>query len=313
MLEAELAAGGVDIMALFLANGMGNLILGEDAGEGLLTRDIGALPIESMDGIVGDEVNMGVQVAGDGGEVAGLIEGIVHILNEDKLEGGHTAGGGAKVLNSGEELFEGVFAVDRHDLLADLVGGSMEADGEPRLDRFAGELLDLGHEPGSGNRDAASAEVEAPIGIEDGEGASEGTVIGERFAHSHEDDIIEGDTVGGRGFGAFLLKVGDMEELRDNLGGGEIAFKAGEPGGAEFAAIGATHLGGDAESATGLGDPDALLRVADENGFDESVILALEEEFFGDVVGLFDEDDGIGKDLKMFGKLSAELGGEVGH
>lgn len=62
-----------------------------------------------------------------------------------------------------------------------------------------------------------------------------------------------------------------------------------------------------------MGDSDALLRVADEDGFDEPLILALEEELFGDVVGLFHEDDGIGKDLKMFGKFGAEVGGEVGH
>lgn len=242
VLESELTAGGVDIVALFLADGMGDLILGEDLSESLLARDIGALPIEPVDGIVGDEVDMGMEVSGDGGEVAGLVEGIIDIPDEDKLEGGHPPGGGAKVLNGGDELFEGIFAIDRHNLLADLVGGSMEADGEPRLDRFASELLNLGDEAGSGNGDAASAEVESPIGIEDGEGATKGAIIGERFAHSHEDDIIEGDAVGGSGFGAVILEACDMEELGDNLGGGEIAFKAGEPGGAEFAAIGAAHL-----------------------------------------------------------------------
>ena len=63
-------------------------------------------------------------------ESISLCDGIVDFLNEDKLQSDHMPVFFCKELCRWNKLFEGVALVDRHYLRSDLVGCSMETEGE---------------------------------------------------------------------------------------------------------------------------------------------------------------------------------------
>src|SRR5258708_40183224 len=89
-----------------------------------------------------------------------------------------------------QQFLERPFLVDGHDLLAHLVGRAVQADGETDAQRLVGELLDLRHQAGGGEGDAACAEAEAPRGVEDGERADDGVVIVQRLAPAPDDQVV---------------------------------------------------------------------------------------------------------------------------
>ncbi len=312
-LEAELAAGGVDVVAFFAADRDGDVPVAEDGEEFVLAENARAFPGEAFDGVVGDEVDVGVEVGGDFGEGFGLFERVVDVLDQDELEGEHAAVALGEEFDGGEKFFERPAFVDRHDLLADFVGGAVEADGEAELDVFLGEAFDGGNYAGGGDGDAAGAEMERPFGVYDFEGGEEVVVIGQRFAHAHDDDVVEGGNFGAGARGAGVFEEADLEELGNDFAGGEIAFPSIESGGAEFAAERATDLGGDADGFAGLLDADAFLGDADNDGFDEGAVAELEEEFVGDVAGFLGEEVAGGLDVVVVVEPGAEGFGEVGH
>jgi hypothetical protein len=49
-------------------------------GEPLLAGDAGSLPRQALDAVVGDEIDVRVEVAGDVAQVLGLLEGVVDLL-----------------------------------------------------------------------------------------------------------------------------------------------------------------------------------------------------------------------------------------
>ena len=81
--------------------------------------------------------------------------------------------------------------------------------------------------------DLARTDAHAPRRVDGANGTHHGGGVGERLAHTHEDDV--GDAPG-----AWLLR--QAPDLFHNVPGGEIAFHAFQPGRAEFAAHWATHL-----------------------------------------------------------------------
>ena len=72
LFEAELAAGGVDVVAFFEAEGGRDVGVAEDGVEGLAVVLGGAAPGEALDGVVGDEVDLGVDGGGALGELGAL-------------------------------------------------------------------------------------------------------------------------------------------------------------------------------------------------------------------------------------------------
>ena len=177
-------------------------------------------------------------------------------------------------------------------LLADLIGGAVEGDGETDLLRVFGELADLGDQTGGGDGQVACADVGAPRRGDDGDRGEQCFEIGERFAHAHEDDVV--DALAGDGGGG--------EDLGGDFAGVEVAGEAGEPGGAEFAAVGAADLGGDAEgAAVGGGAVEGGAR-RDQDGFDEAAIVEPEQELARGVLGALG--------LDVLERVEPEAGGE---
>ena len=160
LFEAELAAGGIHIMAFFDAEGGGDSGFFQEVLKGAAVGEGGAFPLESLDGIVGDEVDFCADGAGVAGEDFCLGEGVVDSLDEDVFEGEFLFFGGVPVGEGVHELGNGVFFIHRHDLGANFVGGSVEGDGEADLLGVTGEFTDLEGEAGGGDGEVAGAEVE---------------------------------------------------------------------------------------------------------------------------------------------------------
>ena len=106
-----------------------------------------------------------------------------------------------------------------------------------------GKLTDLGHEPGGGDGEMAGPDTQPPWRGDQLEGLQQITEIRKRFAHSHENDVVD------------LLPTEVLSE--ENLSGDfirdEIAREAVQARGAEPAAEGTTYLRRNAQgTAVGL-------------------------------------------------------------
>ena len=127
-------------MALLAAHGGGDLGGREHCRKAVDGEVAGPLPGEALDGVVGDEIDLGVEPPRVLGEDGGLLERVVDALDEDVFEGHHLALL-RLVLGAGVEQFgERIFAIHRHDLLAHVVGRAVERDRQPDLQRLLGQL-----------------------------------------------------------------------------------------------------------------------------------------------------------------------------
>ena len=135
----------------------------------------------------------------------------------------------------------------------------------------------------------------------------------QRLAHAHDDEVVERHQFGAGARRAAVLLGADLDELVDDLAGGEVALQPLEAGGAELAAHGAADLGGDADGLARILLTDAELRGADDDGLDEGLVAEFEEQLVGHVVGLLVEHECRGHELERLGEPGAEGLAEVEH
>ena len=131
------------------------------------------------------------------------------------------------------------FAGDGHDLLAHLVVGGVEGDGELGADGLFGEAQDAGHDAGGGDGHARFGD--ADFVDEQADGVHEGVVVEEGLAHAHEDEV---DAVAAD---LDVVALEDGDDLSGDFAGGEVADDAELGGEAELAVDGAADLAGDAD------------------------------------------------------------------
>ena len=113
------------------------------------------------------------------------------------------------------------------------------------LGRLKSELLDAGHDAGSGDGHALRAE--ADLFDQQADGGHEVVVVQERLAHAHEHQV---DALAAH-FDAVALEYGD--HLAGDLARGQVALETELGGQAELAVDGAAHLAGDADRRAGPG------------------------------------------------------------
>jgi len=189
----------------------------------------------------------------------------------------------------------------------------VQRDRQPDADGLLGQLEDVRHEAARGNGDAARAEAQSPVGVDDGERLDERVVVGQRFAHAHDDDVIERRHLGLGARRERILAVAHVQELGDDLAGGEVAFESGQSARAEHAAHRAADLRGDADGLAGVIDAHALLRCADDHRFDEGAVAQFEEELVGDVLRLFVEQERGGHEVEGLVEPEAQRLRQVAH
>jgi hypothetical protein len=191
-------------------------------------------------------------------------------------------------LAAGTSSSNGELAVDRHDLVADLVGRAVQADGQAEAQFLVGQLEDLGHDPGGGDGDPAGPEAEAPGGVHGPQGRQQVIIVGQGLAHAHDDDIIEGSQpLGGPDGIGLILDPADLDQLGHDFTHGKVPFPSFQTGSAEFTAVGAPHLGGNADGPTGLLLPHPLHRGADDDRLDQGAVPETLEYLLGDIRGGF--------------------------
>ena len=122
------------------------------------------------------------------------------------------------------------------------------------------------------------ADADAPRRVEDVERAHQVRVVGQRLAHAHEDEIVD----------ARLRRALGLDDLRDDLAGGEVALPALQTAGAEFAPVGAADLGGEAEGEAVGALAEEIERGGDEDALDVVAGAEFPEEFSRCVGGALD-------------------------
>ena len=177
-LQSELAASGVDIMAFFAADGCANSGGEEGSAEEVDGVFGGSFVGESFDFVVGDEVDLGVESFGVLGEEAGLFGAIVDACEEDVFEEDQFFTSSDKGIAGSEEAFHGVAFIDGHDLIADLIAGGVEGEGEAERKGVVSEFFDLGGEAAGGDGDMAGTHTDVGGGDEEIEGSEEIREIG---------------------------------------------------------------------------------------------------------------------------------------
>ena len=149
----------------------------------------------------------------------------------------------------------------------------------------------------------ARAYFQPAVGGDDFQGVLQVVEVGERFPHAHEDEVV--DPFSGDGF--------RREDLPDDFPGREVAFEAQQAGGAEFAAEGAAHLGGNAE-----GDAVRLFPVfrsggGNDDGFHQTAVFHSGQEFPCGVRRAVDFHDFRCVETEVFRQQVSERRGKVGH
>jgi hypothetical protein len=253
---------------------------------------------------------VGTQTPGDGRQPVGLPGIVVHITDEAPLDADPPAGPVPVAADRVLELGDRVGPVDRDELVAQLVGGGVEADRQRDREPDVGEPVDARHEPDRRDRDAPGREPEALRVVEPAHRRQGRRQVGQRLPHAHEDDV--GHVVGrvGRqlvgGDAAAAQRRVAHHHLADHLAGGQLATEARLPGGAERAAHRATGLGRDAHR----GPP----RVQHQDGLDGLAVGVAQQQLVGvPVVG-----DPVGDELgpgrrEPSGELRPQIRRQVGH
>ena len=251
----ELTAGRVDVVTAGAADGGKHTALDELVAERSDHRHRRATEMRARERVEGDEVELRGLAAQQLRERASLRTLIVHAIEHHILEGDAASVLFIDVVPAGlEQLGDRVLAVDRHELVAQRVIRRMQGHRE-RAVGFLRELVDLRHEAGGRERDAATRDVEAKIIEHDAHCGHDITEVGERLAHAHQHDI--GHRPQPAGLEAEFA-VGEPD-LADDLGGGEVAVETLLRRRAERAVERAADLRGHAErAAVGLGDVDHL-------------------------------------------------------
>ena len=160
------------------------------------------------------------------------------------------------------------------------------------MHRLVSELPDARREANGGNGNFARADSERPRRVENSQRAKDVFVVGQRFAHAHENQIAD----------AFAGNFLNLQNLIHNFGSSQVPADAIESAGAKPTAVGAADLRGNADGVpvtlageTGCG--------RDENGFNQRVIPEFKQKFFGGVGGVAGVNRLHGVQLEVGGKF----------
>ena len=102
-----------------------------------------------------DEVDVGGQRQGQLGQFGGVPGRVVHPVDQRPLERKAPSFGGQVLRARPHEHGQGVAAVERHDLVPQLVAGGVKGDGQVDREAFLGQAADAGDDADGGHGDVA--------------------------------------------------------------------------------------------------------------------------------------------------------------
>src|SRR5688500_6015265 len=146
-LRAQLTAGREDVAPLAPPERHRRAAREQPVGETLDGFVARTLPGQLRHGVVRDEVDLAGKRVGDLGQALGVALVVVDAAEKDVLERDAPPGRLRVVLGGAQELAQRVAPVERHEPVAQLVGRRVERERESELEPFAGERVNLRHEP----------------------------------------------------------------------------------------------------------------------------------------------------------------------
>ena len=162
-----MAAGSIDIMTFFAANGRADPGFKESATEEVDSLLGWTFVGKAFDFVVGDEVYFGEKAASVLGEKSGLFGGIIDSGEENIFKENLFLFGTNKDVTGLEKAVEREPFIDGHDFVSDGVAGGMKREGEAELEWVISQLLDLGGESAGGDGDVAGTHAEVGGGDEE--------------------------------------------------------------------------------------------------------------------------------------------------
>mmetsp|Transcript_21677 Transcript_21677/g.84466 ORF Transcript_21677/g.84466 Transcript_21677/m.84466 type:complete len:526 (+) Transcript_21677:1337-2914(+) len=302
-LAGQLAAGSIDIVAARLADGRHDAGLDQHLGEGLNPRIGAAREPRGRKRIERDQVELAGHLALQQlDQFARLLGRVVHLLQHAVLEGDEVARRAVEVAVAGVEQFgDGVFLVQRHELIAQRVGRGMQTH-RKRHRAILAQPVDHRHHARRGHRHPTAAQAIAMVVQHGLEGRHELVVVLQRLAHAHHHDVRDHPFVG-----VLALAQGMLGEpqLGHDFGGRQVAAEALVAGRAEAAAHRTAGLAGHAQrAAVVFGDEYGFDRIARAD-IEQPLDRAVGRDMLGDDIQR--ADDGTA------GELLAQRLGEVGH
>ena len=196
-------------------------------------------------------------------------------------------------------------AVDRHELVTELIGRGVEADGEVHLRQLLDHAVDAGHDARGAHRDPTRTDAEALRVVEQSHRREHPVGVVQWLAHPHEHDVIRPapparPPVRAQGVPGRAMPV---QHLVDDLPRRELAGEPRLPGGAERAVHGASGLRRDADGRA-LSHPSPR-RVAHEDRFHPLPVVQL--------VNRLGREPGIcGEDVARLDGAEPKRGGQGG-
>ena len=290
-------------MAFFHADGDFGSAGFDSATKGFDAFEVGASPVKTFYCVVGNEIDLGSEFFGVFGEESGLGKVVVDSVNENVLEGDDLLALVDESFAGLKEFFDWIPLIDRHDLLAGFVIGSVERDGKTKLGRMFSQLEDAGNEAAGGEGDVAGSDPETFRGENGVQGWQQVGEVGQGFDHAHEDEVVDPAT----------CFVSGHEDLPYDFSGSEVSLESIQPAGTEFAAQGTPHLRGNTESQSVCPLPITAWIGWNENTFDVLAIGESPEEFPGSVFGALKPGQFHGLKLPGFRKLFPHGAGQITH
>ena len=126
MPQTQLPTRSVDIQAFFVAQGCRDVVRKEGATERTACVFRGALPVQPLHGIVGDEIDFGSKSLCQRDKFLGVLWCIVHTGNENVLQRYFVFGTGLPRLQRRNEFGERSTPIHRHDARANFIRGTVK-------------------------------------------------------------------------------------------------------------------------------------------------------------------------------------------
>lgn len=185
-----MTAGRRDVGATTVADQGEKAAVAEDLLEFFYPDRFGAPEGEWRGLVVGQQVDPAGEFPQQVGEPLGVLGRVVDPGEQDVLDEDHLSAAQGKGAQGFHEPGQGIGAIHRHQPVAGGVVGGVERDGEIHFD-VAAEIPDPFHQAAGGDGEPPFGELEPLLVHEDGERFDQVCVVGQGFAHAHEDQIVD--------------------------------------------------------------------------------------------------------------------------
>ena len=138
--------------------------------------------------IEGNQVNLARDSPYQFCNLPGMIHRMIGYIPDQNIFKGHSIPGLVGMGFTGShQNFQGIFTIDRHDLVSNFIIGGIEAYSQPNPP--VSHLFHLGNQSRGGKGDFFTTDIQTKIRLEDFNGPGYSLNIVQRLSHSHKNNI----------------------------------------------------------------------------------------------------------------------------